>query len=73
MHRFQMQFEDDLWALTQHRAEQEGKSLAQYISDCVKRDLEREPVVQWRGDPLLKLKGRLRSRERFREAMWRCS
>lgn len=71
MHRFQVQFSEDLWSRLTLRAEQEGKSITDILRVAADAYLEQDPVVIWRGDPIVKLKGRFHTRERFSESIWR--
>lgn len=71
MHRLHLQLSDELWERLSHEAEQERTAVSELIRSRAERDEKHERPVNWTGDPLLKLKGRLRTRERLCEALWR--
>lgn len=66
-----LQLSDELWERLTHEAEQERTTVSDLIRTRAERDGKPERPVHWAGDPLLKLKGRLRTRERLRESLWR--
>lgn len=71
MRRFTMQFTEEVWGQLYLRCQKEGRTVTDLVNTAVERELEDEAAVVWTGDPLLKIKGRFRTRERLRESIWR--